>query len=110
MILFIPLSWWLNHIVFDPRIIDEILYKKALIKIQVEKYDEALLFLDEICQSHGISSIFYDDALFKQGDILETIYDDTVNAKKKYEKILIEQPGSIFLAEARKRYRKLRNK
>ncbi len=91
-------------------LIDEILYKKALIKIKVEKYDEALLFLDEICQSHGISSIFYDDALFKQGDILETIYNDTDNAKKKYEKILIEQPGSIFLAEARKRYRKLRTK
>ena len=31
-------------------------------------------------------------------------------AKAKYEKILLEQPGSIFLAEARKRYRKLRKR
>ena len=35
---------------------------------------------------------------------------DRDKAKAKYEKILLEQPGSIFLAEARKRYRKLRKR
>ena len=94
----------------DHSLIDEILFKKALINIEVNKFKEALLFLDEICQRYGTSSIFYDDALFKQGDILETIYMDEEKAKTKYEKILLEQPGSIFLAEARKRYRKLRKK
>jgi tetratricopeptide (TPR) repeat protein len=92
----------------DHSLIDEILFKKALINIEVKKFEEALLFLDKICKRYGTSSIFYDDSLFKQGDILETIYMDEEKAKAKYEKILLEQPGSIFLAEARKRYRKLR--
>ena len=94
----------------DHSLIDEILFKKASINIEVKKFKEALLFLDEICERYGINSIFYDDALFKQGDILETIYMDRDKAKAKYEKILLEQPGSIFLAEARKRYRKLRKR
>ena len=94
----------------DHSLIDEILFKKASINIEVKKFKEALLFLDEICERYGINSIFYDDALFKQGDILETIYMDGEKAKAKYEKILLEQPGSIFLAEARKRYRKLRKR
>ena len=59
----------------DHSLIDEILFKKALINIEV-KFKEALLFLEEICKRYGINSIFYDDALFKQGDILETIYMD----------------------------------
>ena len=94
----------------DHSLIDEILFKKASINIEVKKFKEALLFLEEICERYGINSIFYDDALFKQGDILETIYMDRDKAKAKYEKILLEQPGSIFLAEARKRYRKLRKR
>lgn len=94
----------------DHSLIDEILFKKASINIEVKKFKEALLFLDEICERYGINSIFYDDALFKQGDILETIYMNREKAKAKYEKILLEQPGSIFLAEARKRYRKLRKR
>ena len=94
----------------DHSLIDEILFKKASINIEVKKFKEALLFLDEICERYGINSIFYDDALFKQGDILETIYMDRDKAKSKYEKILLEQPGSIFLSEARKRYRKLRKR
>ena len=94
----------------DHSLIDEILFKKALINIEVKKFNKALLFLEEICKRYGIDSIFYDDALFKQGDILETIYLDKDKAKSKYEKILLEQPGSIFLAEARKRYRKLRKR
>ena len=94
----------------DHSLIDEILFKKASINIEVKKFKEALLFLEEICERYGINSIFYDDALFKQGDILETIYMNREKAKAKYEKILLEQPGSIFLAEARKRYRKLRKR
>ena len=90
-------------------LIDEILFKKALINIERKKYEEALLFLEKICQDYGSESILFDDALFKQGYILETIFENLEKAQEKYEKILLEQPGSIFLAEARKRYRKLRN-
>ena len=90
-------------------LIDEILFQKALINIENKKYTDALIFLENICQKYGNESILFDDALYKQGYILETILKDNEKAKEKYEKILLEQPGSIFLAEARKRYRRLRN-
>ena len=93
----------------DHSLIDEILFKKALINIEKKKYADALVFLENICQKYGHESILFDDALYKQGYILETILKDNKKAKEKYEKILLEQPGSIFLAEARKRYRRLRN-
>jgi len=93
----------------DHSLIDEILFKKALINIEKKKYADALVFLENICQKYGRESILFDDALYKQGYILETILKDNEKAKEKYEKILLEQPGSIFLAEARKRYRRLRN-
>jgi len=91
-------------------LIDEILFQKGLIHIKRKEYEEALFFLDKICENYGSESILFDDALFKQGYILETVFKNKQKAKEKYEKILLEQPGSIFLAEARKRYRKLRNK
>lgn len=90
-------------------LIDEVLFEKSLISIKRKKYEEALFFLEKICKKYGAKSILYDDALFKQGYILETIFKDKKKAKDIYEKILLEQPGSIFLAESRKRYRKLRN-
>jgi len=93
----------------DHSLIDEILFKKALINIEKKKYADALVFLENICQKYGYESILFDDALYKQGYILETILKDNEKAKEKYEQILLEQPGSIFLAEARKRYRRLRN-
>ncbi len=93
----------------DHSLIDEVLFKKALISIDKKKYNDALMFLEKICQQYGSESILFDDALYKQGYILETIFEDKKKAKEKYERILLEQPGSIFLAEARKRYRKLRN-
>ncbi len=93
----------------DHSLTDEILFKKAFINIEKKKYNDALIFLEKICQKYGNESILFDDALYKQGYIFETILKDNQKAKEKYEKILLEQPGSIFLAEARKRYRRLRN-
>ena len=93
----------------DHSLIDEILYKKAEIELKEKNYEKALNFLEEIVSKYGNESILYDDALFKQAYIFEDILNNKDNAMKKYEAILLEQPGSIFLAESRKRYRKLRN-
>ena len=94
----------------DHSLIDEILFKKAEIEIKEKKYEKALSFLEQIVSKYGNESILYDDALFKQAYIFEDILNKKDNAMEKYKAILIEQPGSIFLAESRKRYRNLRNK
>ena len=90
-------------------LIDEILFKKATIETAKKEYEKALNYLDQICNIYAHDSILFDDALYQQGYILETIIKDKNKAKEKYEELLLEQPGSIFLAETRKRYRKLRS-
>ena len=52
--------------------------------------------------------ILADDALYRQAKIHDDIFNDSTKAMELYEKILLEYNGSIFTAEARKRYRALR--
>ena len=52
--------------------------------------------------------ILADDALYRQAKIHDDILNDRAKAMELYEKILLEHNGSIFTAEARKRYRALR--
>lgn len=54
------------------------------------------------------SSIWADDAIFTLADLYERNLKDTEQAKKLYQKLINDYPGSMFTAEARKRFRKLR--
>ena len=45
---------------------------------------------------------------YKRAKIYENILDDMNNAMLLYEKIILEHNSSIFVAESRKRFRKLR--
>ena len=49
-----------------------------------------------------------DNALLDLGRLYEDVLKDPEKAKGFYEKLLFEQTGSIFVPEARERYRKLR--
>jgi hypothetical protein len=52
--------------------------------------------------------ILADDALYRLAKIYDNILADKVKAMELYEKILLEHNSSIFVAESRKRFRKLR--
>jgi tetratricopeptide (TPR) repeat protein len=67
---------------------EDSLYKKVL-----EKFPEGVLA---------------DDALFRRADLYENKFKDTARAMELYQELLTSYPGSLFAAEARKRYRTLR--
>jgi tetratricopeptide (TPR) repeat protein len=86
---------------------DEILMKKADIKMRQGQYDVARDFYQEVINVYFIE-ITADDALFKLADMNQFIYKDNDKAMELYEKLMTEFPGSLYVVEARKRFRSLR--
>ena len=86
---------------------DELLMKKTDVFIEKKEYDQALNTLKQICEKHYYD-ILYDDALFYQAEIYEKILLDKDKAKEKYEELLLKNSNSIFISQARKKYRLLR--
>ncbi|MGB0423174.1 MAG: tetratricopeptide repeat protein, partial [Flavobacteriales bacterium] len=86
---------------------DEILWMKANIFFNQGKYEESEVLLDQILSVH-FTDILADDALFKLAEMNELVYKDLEKAKELYERIILEYPGSLYVIEARKRFRRLR--
>ncbi len=86
---------------------DEALFKQATLFEKTKAYDVAENNYQKIIalQSDGI---LVDNAYFKLGQLYDTKLQDIEKAKEMYQKIIFEFPSSIFLVEARKRFRKLR--
>lgn len=85
---------------------DEIFIRKANIFIRLIKYDLAISALKTIENDYS-SSLLIDKALFLLAETYELKLSNIDLAKIYYKKILFEYPGSIYLIEARNRYRKL---
>lgn len=88
-------------------IIDEALYKQAELYTILKDYEAAESNYLKIIELDK-EGILVDDAYFN----LAQLYEDKLNyldkAKEMYQKIIFEFPSSIYLVEARKRFRKLR--
>lgn len=86
---------------------DELLWLKADILKKEGKFVEALENLEKITKNYA-TDILGDDAYFE----IAEIYDRQLNQKEKamelYREFLTKYPGSVFVAEARKRYRQMR--
>lgn len=85
---------------------DDILFRKAKIAIVEQDFEKAILALTELLADYG-DDILADNALFLLGDIYEHNIYDLEKAKESYKSILFNHKGSLFMVEARKRYRKL---
>lgn len=86
---------------------DDILMAKARIMIQQKDYAAALPLLKKIAEEHT-TSLWADDAVFMLGDIYENRLPDKEKAKTYYQKIITDYAGSLWINEARKRFRLLR--
>ncbi|MBL7889997.1 MAG: tetratricopeptide repeat protein [Bacteroidia bacterium] len=86
---------------------DEILFKKAQIELKHAKYAEAIVFYEDILKNYS-EDILADDALFNIADINENQFKNYDKAKELYQQLLEKYPGSLYVVEARKRFRKLR--
>ncbi|PLX05364.1 MAG: hypothetical protein C0594_07680 [Marinilabiliales bacterium] len=87
-------------------LIDDILFRKATIAKRNGKYNNAVSYYKQIMDMH--SDILADDATF----YLALLYEKQLNNKDKamelYRDLLTGFPGSIYVVDARKKYRILR--
>jgi tetratricopeptide (TPR) repeat protein len=86
---------------------DEILWTKAKTYLKLNKVEKAVENLETILKDHSYD-VLADDARFMLAKITEEKQNDKASAMKMYQQILIKYPGSIYGAEARKRFRILR--
>lgn len=86
---------------------DDILFTKAEHYVEVRDYQQALGLLEDI-QANYKEDILADDATFLAAEIYEQYMDDKAKAMELYKSMLIEFPGSLYIVEARKRFRRLR--
>jgi hypothetical protein len=87
-------------------LIDDVLYRKAKIEVRRNNYLKAIDFLDEIIKNFSWD-LLADDALFMKAEIYQYQMNDRVKAAEAYKQILFDYSGSIYVSEARKRYREL---
>ena len=86
---------------------DDVLMARARILLQQKNYAEALVPLKKILDEHP-AELWADDAVFMLGDLYENHLNDKEQARIYYQKIITAYPGSLWLNEARKRFRLLR--
>jgi len=91
----------------DHILIDDILMAKAAISKAKNKVDEAKSYYLEIIERYN-KDLLIDDALFELAELLYEEKSTQADAMKYYESILLNHPESIYVIEARKKYRKLR--
>ena len=86
---------------------DEINWLLSKIHIKLGNTKDALDVLNVIRKQYP-EDILGDDAFYEIGKIYEDILDDKDKAMEIYKKFLTNYPGSIYIADVRKRFRILR--
>lgn len=91
----------------DHSLKDEILWSKSKLLLKMAKFKETIEVLEQIVKDHG-DDILADDAHFTIGKIYEEYLKNPEKAKEYYRNHLTKFPGSIYVVEARKRFRIIR--
>jgi len=86
---------------------DEALFKQAELYTKIKKYELAEKNYLEIVELQK-DGILVDDCYFRLAELYEKQLNNIEKAKEIYQKIIFEFPSSIYLVDARKRFRKLR--
>ena len=86
---------------------DEALYKLGQIYTELKDYSKAAEQYQKI-EQYTADDILMDDAIFYLAELYDKYLLEPEKAEKYYEKIIMEYPSSIYLVEARKRYRAIR--
>jgi TolA-binding protein len=91
----------------NQTILDDVYWLEANIRMKRGEFTEAIALLQKILDEYA-EDVFSDDAFFLQGEIYERQLRDKDKAMEIYREFLNKYPGSVFAAEARKRFRTLR--
>jgi len=86
---------------------DEALYRQAQIYAEEGNFTKAIENYDKIIAIDS-QGIFVDDVYYNLAEIYKDNLEDNQKASEYYQKIIFDFPSSIYLVDARKKYRKLR--
>lgn len=86
---------------------DEALFKQAKLFIEEAKFDSAIANLENIIRLK-VDGILVDDSLYELAELYRTKLNQPEKASEYYQKIIFDHQSSIYLVDARKKYRKLR--
>jgi tetratricopeptide (TPR) repeat protein len=86
---------------------DEILWLTARTYMKLDSNRQALQTLATLTSRFSVD-ILGDDALFEMAKLYQEKLNDKNEAMKLYQQLMEKYPGSIFVAESRKRFRLLR--
>lgn len=86
---------------------DDVLFLRAQIATRQNNYFVAEKYYKKIVESYS-TDILGDDALFKLAELYEYYLKNIPEAMTCYQKLLKEYPGSLYIVDARKRFRYLR--
>lgn len=86
---------------------DEALFKQAELFIKNKNINKAILNYNKIIAIDE-KGILIDDVYYQMAEIYNNELNNTEKAKEYYQKIIFDYPSSIYLVDARKKYRKLR--
>jgi tetratricopeptide (TPR) repeat protein len=89
-------------------IADNVLFKKAEIYSKNGKFDLAATNYSLIIEKYPYD-LLADDAMFNLAGLYENQLNNKGKAMELYEKILTQYPGSLYVVDARKHFRALRN-
>lgn len=91
----------------DHSLADDALYEKALIYLKKNEVQKAVTFFEDLNQKYS-TDLLADDALFDLADLYENVLKQKEKAMELYKQIITEHSGSLYVIEARKRFRALR--
>lgn len=88
-------------------LLENILLRKAKIEIERSGYETAADYLQEITDNHSYG-LLADKALFMLAELNNNNLGEKEKAKELYRLMLTRYPGSVFVEEAREKFRELR--
>ena len=97
----------INTLFSEHTLGDDIYYKKAEIYKRTNRYAEAEKMYQNIVEFYP-NELYGDDALFKEAELNERYLNNQEKARELYQDLLVKYPGSIYVVEARKRFRDMR--
>lgn len=91
----------------DNDLADDILYRKANIAYRTGNFAKAADYYNEVVTKYP-EELLGDDSLYKLASIYQFNLMDNTKAMEMYQKLMTDFPGSVYVVEARKRFRALR--
>ncbi|GAA4450133.1 tetratricopeptide repeat protein [Rurimicrobium arvi] len=80
---------------------DDILMLRAQLSLRHHRFAEAQDFLKQIIERYG-KDVLADDAMFRIAEIDRKYLNKTDDARRYYEQLIIDYPGSSYVQQARK--------